>query len=619
MDLVTRPVEQAATPESKAAPIALGVSLLPALAFFVFSPIVYDEFEYARATRWIVNGRLPFRDFFEHHTPLFWYLLAPVGALAHGTGIPTFLALRAGTIALWVATAAALFVLLRRKGAPSWATLLAFGLVAGSTTVARNLVEVRLDAAMTLAFALAIVLLESSLAQERREATRLFGAGASLALGCLAVQRLAPVAVLTTLLYAVVRKGDHWGFRVRSAWIALGAAAITAITVSFFAVQGGMRPLVDQAVTLNLHFEPLARKSSFVESLGPWYPAFILQARDTPLLLLWAAGLAAAAGTIALLRRPVFAVRLMILAAAHLLVVARLPQMLPYQLLAVWWLLASLIAERATALPPAPTRLARRAGPAIVVIASLSASAGVDWTLLARTQAYQSRTLARAHALTRPDERILDGVGFALDREPAQRFWFLPTLVVLLTKSGELPALDVRDLVAAKPAAIVFSRRLFLYLQECTSNSLRLFLSRSYLPLEPAIWIPAMSVRLPPGQAVPLAVLRSGSYRAVRAPALRDSPFFATPFLFAFTHAPAEASRLDTRALPALARGDAVSLSSHGTALEPAADGTLSLREGQVLVAKNFGADVEVVLIVPVEHPVLFDQPFPDLMWDDKV
>lgn len=37
-----------------------------------------DEFEYLRGAFYVFNGWLPYKDFFEHHTPLFFYLLSPL-------------------------------------------------------------------------------------------------------------------------------------------------------------------------------------------------------------------------------------------------------------------------------------------------------------------------------------------------------------------------------------------------------------------------------------------------------------------------------------------------------------------------------------------------------------
>lgn len=599
--------------------LALAASTIPVLAFLRFSPFNHDEIEYARATRWVLEGRLPFRDFFEHHTPLLWYLMAPVAAISRGADLGTFLAFRAATVVLWVGTVATLYALLRRRGAPLWATLLAFALVLGSVTVTRNIVELRPDAVMGLTYVVALFLLETSFDGPPRETSRLFLAGAALALGCLAAQRMAPVAVLTTLLYTLIRNDERWGLRFRALWIAAGGASVAALTVGFFSLQGALKPLVEQTVVLNLRFELLARDSRFLGSLGFWLLGLVFRLGDSPLLLLWIVGLASIVSALLLVRKPVFETRLLVLVLVQLVTVARTPAIYVYHLFMLWWLLAVLIAVCTKALGASPTRLVRRIGPVAVSIAVLCASLSVSWGLLAKMQAYQIHVLERVHAVTRPEERVFDALGFALGREPAQRIWFLPSLVVLLAQHGELPPLDVPHLVESRPAAIVWSRRLLGYLQDCTPSAVRSFLAHNYLPLEPAIWIPAMSARLRPGETAQLTVIRGGRYRAVKAPKLRDSPFFVVPFAFAFGHGPAERSRVDTRQLPPLSSGDPVSVSTAGSPLVLAPDGMLVLRAGQTLSATNSGPETEVLLIVPIEHPVFFDQPFPDLVWDESV
>ncbi|HWQ27408.1 MAG TPA: hypothetical protein VNN12_00100, partial [Dehalococcoidia bacterium] len=62
---------------------ALAFSLLGALFLFRlasfssrwFNP---DELEHVHASWCIAKGMVPYRDFFEHHTPWLWYLLAPL-------------------------------------------------------------------------------------------------------------------------------------------------------------------------------------------------------------------------------------------------------------------------------------------------------------------------------------------------------------------------------------------------------------------------------------------------------------------------------------------------------------------------------------------------------------
>ena len=57
-----------------------GTALLPIIALLAIAarllqlqglhPLVWDEIEFFRATDWVWRGLVPYRDFWEHHTPL---------------------------------------------------------------------------------------------------------------------------------------------------------------------------------------------------------------------------------------------------------------------------------------------------------------------------------------------------------------------------------------------------------------------------------------------------------------------------------------------------------------------------------------------------------------------
>lgn len=58
--------------------ILLLINLLQTVyAAFTSGFIAYDDIEHLRASYFISNGDVPYRDFFEHHHPLLWYLLVP--------------------------------------------------------------------------------------------------------------------------------------------------------------------------------------------------------------------------------------------------------------------------------------------------------------------------------------------------------------------------------------------------------------------------------------------------------------------------------------------------------------------------------------------------------------
>ena len=52
--------------------IALSAAAIRLVPLQWLHPINWDELEFFRATKWIAEGRVPYRDFWEHHTPLAW-------------------------------------------------------------------------------------------------------------------------------------------------------------------------------------------------------------------------------------------------------------------------------------------------------------------------------------------------------------------------------------------------------------------------------------------------------------------------------------------------------------------------------------------------------------------
>ncbi|MBP5215108.1 MAG: glycosyltransferase family 39 protein [Alphaproteobacteria bacterium] len=55
-------------------------------SLFTGSHLIYDDIEHLRAAFFISSGDVPYRDFFEHHHPLMWYLWAPfISVMPHDT------------------------------------------------------------------------------------------------------------------------------------------------------------------------------------------------------------------------------------------------------------------------------------------------------------------------------------------------------------------------------------------------------------------------------------------------------------------------------------------------------------------------------------------------------
>src|SRR3954447_26553211 len=96
--------------------VAAALRLLPLARLH---PIAWDEIEYFRATDWVARGMVPFRDFWEHHTPLQWFVFAPVAAFVNSPGVGAVVAMRWAQVPLWIATFVALFHLMRETAVPA--------------------------------------------------------------------------------------------------------------------------------------------------------------------------------------------------------------------------------------------------------------------------------------------------------------------------------------------------------------------------------------------------------------------------------------------------------------------------------------------------------------------
>ena len=172
-----------------------------ALSLTWLHPLNWDEIEYFRATDWVRQGLVPYRDFWEHHTPLQWFVFAPVAALIRSPGASAIIAMRWAQVPLWILTFFLFSIWMRRAGLSLVARLGAILLALCSSLFMLPVVEYRIDAMGCALYAAALVLLQDS--SKRWFA---FAGGAALCLAALANLRLGPLLALTAVLYAIVRR-----------------------------------------------------------------------------------------------------------------------------------------------------------------------------------------------------------------------------------------------------------------------------------------------------------------------------------------------------------------------------------------------------------------------------
>ena len=125
------------------------VFLALALALSIFRFLDGDEVEHVHSAWYVLNGAVPYVDFFEHHHPLLWYLLAPALAIA-GESAGTIVVLRLGFFLLMPAAAWATYRLARECGGGRDAAWLSVFLLLSMTTFVFVAIEIRPDVPQTL-------------------------------------------------------------------------------------------------------------------------------------------------------------------------------------------------------------------------------------------------------------------------------------------------------------------------------------------------------------------------------------------------------------------------------------------------------------------------------------
>ena len=132
------------------APIALAtVFLAITLALSVFRFFDGDEIEHVHSAWHVLDGAVPYVDFFEHHHALLWYLLAPALAMLPEAA-STMIVIRLAFFVLVPATAWATYQLARECGAARDAAWLSVCLLLSMTTFAYVAIEIRPDVPQVL-------------------------------------------------------------------------------------------------------------------------------------------------------------------------------------------------------------------------------------------------------------------------------------------------------------------------------------------------------------------------------------------------------------------------------------------------------------------------------------
>jgi hypothetical protein len=223
----------------------------------------HDEFEHIHSAWYIARGAVPYRDFFQHHNPLFWYLTAPLTILmGESTGILIFLRIAMFLMAVCTALVAAVTAV--RISSKPIAGLYCYILLLSCNMFAEKVVEIRPDVPMVMMGMLSVYFFMQFL--DTSSIKDIIFSGVCAAISFLFLQKaifLCATLSLFMLIMAVRRKASLKAGL--SFFICLGTSFI--LPFLFFACQGALHDYFLNGYLLNL-----SNSYSFAlwESLQPY-------------------------------------------------------------------------------------------------------------------------------------------------------------------------------------------------------------------------------------------------------------------------------------------------------------------------------------------------------------
>ena len=532
------------------------------------TPLAWDELEFFHASRWIGLGRLPYRDFWEHHAPLQWFLFAPFArAFGAGCGVTPLVAMRWVQLGLLAGIAAVLWHLMRRSEVPASFAASALLLLGCSPAFITHAIEFRVDLPGNLLFLSGL-----ALALIGRYATI---TGVLWGLSVLTNMRMAPLAVGVTILLCVLRVDQRrWQWNPRALRVVAGGALTAAAFAAFLILTGSADAFLRDVVQYNLRSDALIKSAvtgTFARVLAhPFVTA------DAAGILFIAAAVIGLAKRWKTWRNPDAVQIMAVIAGLAVLFQLGVGVHYPYHLQSAFLLAVPAAATGLAAVGSA--RWALLATAATLVVNVVMTLPGFGEKLR-----YQETVMCAVDTLTSANETVFDAVGYATTRRPAWDYWFVPAGVVLLAERGEIPAFDLPQFVAAKPAAVVYTLRTYSWFSRFPR--LASYVRSHYVPVYRNLWVPGLSGKIDEGnESLSWFAPRAGRYRIYASEQLAGHPWFDRPFEYGLSAGEGVA-------------GLKVSLSD----LDHVAEGVTWIVDGEVLSAKTRHITVRAGSVVTVQ------------------
>ena len=588
--------------------IAIGLALSAAavrlIALQWLHPLNWDEIEYFRATLWVAEGRVPFRDFWEHHVPLHWFVMAPVAALTSGGRVDAVIAMRWAQVPLWVAAFWLINVWMRRAGIEAFARWTAMAIALGSSLFMIPAVEFRPDALAAVLFVGGLVLAQNGTARSA------FAAGALFCLSEFVNMRMGPLLVLTVavLLLADTRE-LRWRPRWRLSWMIGGGFAALALCLGYFAATGTVDDLYDSVVRQNYladKYSPEPGPMFIHRLLVPFgirmlgspqlFDIRIVDLGGIAVIVLTIAGFALA---IRRWRTPDEVFVMALVAAVNVAFIAPMKFIFVYHFMLAVILGIPLMALVIARMPARPAIAIAAAAWCVQFYGAVLRGKELDL-------AYQDLIMREVHARSTAHETVWSGGPWPIRRESPYRVWFLHEIARALLRLGKIEPYRLQDAMANPPALVVFDHNTHGWLA-VAQPELTPFFVRHYTPLWRNLWIPGMNgivTGKPQGWVVP----RDGVYRLFVSEALTGHAWFRYPLEINAIEQRNARERFEVR-LPQPAVDPRLQWWIDGAPVT--AEATLALRKGQKVVASNRGQTPLAVFLLSGRDAVIFRQPPP--------
>ena len=241
-----------------------------------FSRVRYfdpDEFEHLHFAWCISKGMVPYRDFFEHHSPWFHYALAALMPFyqvdRRFDDTLAFICLARRIDLMLAAAALALTFLLARLWRGSRSGWIAIALLAATPVFARKTFEIRPDVLALVLWLGCLVALVRALSAAslsvRRRAVLFALSGLLLGSAIMTTQKLLMVmpAFALAMLWYVAAGQRQWRTRVREVGLQFAGFGVPVLaTLGYFWSRGALGAFIYFNLTLNIHWK--AHQSPFL-------------------------------------------------------------------------------------------------------------------------------------------------------------------------------------------------------------------------------------------------------------------------------------------------------------------------------------------------------------------